>query len=171
MRGIIIRSIGVLAAILLFASPGAFASTWTVGPNVWSDGSTLAGTFAYDVFGFSGFDLEYVDGSTGFVTVIDASTILADVSSLTTLKIFIDDGGSNCVFEACELSIDFGATIAEGGGTAIALVSSMAMLGAEVFPHADFAEPFVVTEAVVPVPAALLLFSSALGLLGWLRRR
>ena len=164
------RLIALCAVGLVASAPASAASVeWTIDNTItWADGSTLSGSFFFDA------DTTDYDGSNLVLTC--AAPCLNPTQEVST-----SGGAHEAVatftdwsFNSFEARLYFTEDLTNAGGV---VELSLANLQSN-YPPTDLYVnsdtnfgPYTVSASVVPVPAAVWLFGSALGALGWLRRR
>jgi hypothetical protein len=170
----------LIAALLLLGCGSANAAnlTWTV-DLLFSDGYTGSGTFDYDADTntYSTIDIfvEYDDisgeGGYGFYSLItprhDGNTAEADSNQVAFYPWY--DFPEHYDF----LWLTFSSPLTNSGGE-IALDSSSGIFNQYIYDGGYVSPQMFITGgsvSAVPVPAAVWLFGSALGGLGWMRRR
>ena len=152
------KLLGVFLLGLLVSSQAVAAPvTWTVSGATFNDGGALNGSFDYDSSTniYSNISLTTTSGSVlsgDFYPV--ALPPSSDAGELT-----LNDGP----FQIPTLFLNFGSDLSNAGGT-------IGFNMDEIDPFDGF-RAGTGTVSAVPVPAAVWLFGSGLGLLGWLRRR
>jgi len=155
------------------------------------DATTGTGALDWNNSGLSGADytvaqiIAALNGQTAFNVGIDTNTTSAESEVLQLFEVSIDTGAGFALEFVCGNSIpgaacgDIAPPAANGTGFSDYLLSTVDLSG---FGGTDLVQfHTVITGAVdgqeqlflvaVPVPAAVWLFGSALGLLGWVRRR
>ena len=147
---------GMLVA-LVFAN-GAFASTvtWTLENVTFQDSGTAIGSFDFDADSniYSNINISTTSGSSFGGTSYTAYSVGSQS------QLFLGNG-------SYDLFLGF-TPLTNAGGT-----SSITGFGEQVFGGAPL-RPITggsLTASVVPIPAAAWLFGSALGVLGWIRRK
>ena len=164
----------------LFAANGpVFGATWHLQNVVFDDGSTLIGNFEYDAGVYSNFNFNFDDAFfPGEPTSpINSDSIFDDgsIGVLINLDYTGPTGAPECEMGSCVLDLVFDIPlfpfflpsdspiqIAGGSARDFGIDSHRADL-----PIGHNA--FITTT--IPLPPAVFLFSSALGLLGWMRRK
>ncbi len=170
---------GALVIALLSGANVALAASvqWTLNNWSFSDGSGSAtGSFVYDA------DLGTFS-NVSITSTIDSATFAFDGvnADATTLEFVTGDPGSGDLTGTEVLLGELGNPgMTNAGGTLFILTSGGANPNSSqsVCDNSDcsssgspvFLTSGNITGTVVPVPAAVWLFGSALGLLGWLRR-
>ncbi len=179
MRIIFLRCIGALAALLMVAGAWGATITYQLSGVVFDDGGTASGGFVYDTISqtYSSLNITTTVGTThpGF-SYSDANIIGGDAFNLdlsSAAPNWFDNPGDNAMDWAYGTSLDLGGTVS--------LISGITPSGEAVcaFAPCDFLMGDLVIrdmtsgvlQQVVPIPAAVWLFGSALGLLGWMRRK
>jgi hypothetical protein len=172
--------------LIAFGAQSAYAVPvrWTIGSYfldgvaVISDGGRVVGGFTYDADSgvYSDFTLRtYSTGYAGanysiYVPTLDPTTSLTAFQSTT--------GG---LLGQRALYLGFGPTLTNAGGQ-VALILVNEGVCAEISPltggvclltqdHLSQGAGFLTGAAIIPIPAAAWLFGSALGLIGFARRR
>jgi len=163
----------------LFAANGpVFGATWQVRNVIFEDGSTLTGTFEYDAGVYSNFDFLFDDAFFPGepISPINSTTIEIDQSSfaLIALQYFGPPSAEECEMGSCNIDLLFDVPvfppflpsdspiqIVGGNAKDFGIDSHFTSLP---IGHNAFIE-------AIPLPPAVFLFSSALGLLGWMRRK
>jgi len=160
----------VLFIIAFFASATVCAAPvqWTIDSLFFDDGGTGSGTFTYDADTNSYSDINIVTTvGSGFegAAYIDVNTE-APLSSDFLVAMIYPLGGLPA------LQLSFAAPLTNVGGVVAinGYAESMCGDGCE-FPIADYRYISSGSVSAVPVPAAVYLFASGLGLLGWFRRK
>jgi len=172
--------VALLFISFLFAVNGpVFGATWTLHNVVFDDGSTLIGNFEYDAGVYSNFNLNFNDAFfPGEPTSpINSSTIEIDssIGSLIALQYFGPSGAPECEMGSCVIELSFDhpfvpfylpsdspIQILGGGARDFGIDSHRADLP---IGHSAF------ITATIPLPPAIWLLGSALGLLGWIRHK
>jgi hypothetical protein len=155
-----------LAVILLFVvgSAQAIPVTWTLDGVTFDDGGIASGSFVYDA------DVCCTIFDVNIHTT--AGTSMTGADYLTNSSLAGNATGLNPTGTTGTLLLLFAEGLTNAGG-------SIALLPGPCFASCEFrSEPISATRGVltgsitaVPIPAAVWLFGSGLGLLGWLRRR
>ncbi len=173
-----------IAALFVSAGASGASVTWTLQDVVFDSGATATGSFDFDADNFinpySGFDITITgwepDGIFGpqDVDPFVYTTGNASASGYSVVS-FVDQngGGLVCPAAACtrRLTLWFDSPLTNEGGTV-----SLTFLdrSAEAMTALGYAVNHSITSGTVttvPVPGAVWLFGSALGLLGWIRRK
>jgi len=187
MRGKILRLAGATAALLMASTSWSASLTWTLSGVTFDDGATATGSFDYDagtntysniaitVSGFTNAPVYGPLGSDPFTytdpVVLGFST---DDNLIFAQQITTPDPASNC-FDSClrQMIISFETSLNSLGGTIAIDPNVVSNEYLERFgandAHNIIGGSF--TAAPVPVPAAAWLFATALGVLGWSRRK
>jgi hypothetical protein len=163
----------LIALVLLLGSAQAFAIpvTWYLQDAVFADTALLEGTILFGQFDYdaetelySNVDIRsaQLPASSGFaVSTYNGNTVGNLPTQLATFGQGVYFGADYNNF----LVLDFAASLTSVGGV-------IAVTGGESF-EGSFSRSLMAgaTVSTVPVPAAVYLFGSGLGLLGWFRRR
>jgi hypothetical protein len=188
MRRIILRFTGATAALLMASASWSASLTWTLGDVTFDDGATATGSFDYDAgtntysniaITVSGFTNAPVYGPLGSDPFTYTNPVVLESFSTDSELIFIQQlstpgSGSDCV-DSCQrqMIMSFATSLTSLGGTVaidpnVLSFEYLEKLGAN-DTHNISGGSF--TAAPVPVPAAAWLFATALGVLGWSRRK
>ena len=176
-----------LALLIFLNSAEAARLTWTLQDVVFTDGAIASGTFDYDRDDgpdgkFSNINIGVSGGS-----VISDATFADLVPGVLTGPGFVAFISDIPVTpgETTRFTIRFDGFLSNAGGS-IPLVASPSIDASSqevcstfndpdecflIEPNVRFVSGGFVTTSPVPVPAAAWLFGSALGILGWLRRK
>ena len=181
-----------MAAFHVAFAAQAVPIRWTLNDVTFDDGATASGSFVHDettstysdvLISVSGFVIQENYGSLDDVDpfIYTDSELLqasSDASNLKVGALDTTDVAANCADAACQRSLflNFLSPLTNAGGTIFLDTNS---LSSYEFLSNDFNGAFelhevqsgFVTGVPVPIPATLWLFGSALGLLGWLKRR
>jgi hypothetical protein len=182
------KKLCALFCLLICGQVGAAPVTWTLQGVTLDNGGTIDGSFVYDADTnsysdiaiqapdwyeisplFTGENLTYVDLGGATVPNPDAQQLPIDNETSTSLSLAAGHWGLGTIYGA-ELDLIFASALTNGGGT-IALVAGSSNI--EYF-NEHIGDSFTVVGGAitaVPIPAAIWLFGSALGALGWVRRR
>lgn len=172
------RTAIISALILVLASVSAQAFTVDLdGNNATGINNLDIGGTAYDV------TFEFVQASTangptcapsvpcdiffGNETAADAAANAINAALNSTVAVSVGSTSKNSFFVPWAAG---GGNIDASQGTTPGLPGAWQFIGASL-DSTDLIEYARFTPAVIPVPAAVWLFGSALGLLGWIRRR
>jgi hypothetical protein len=155
------KLLAVFAVSLAFSS-FTFAApvTWTVSDANFLDGGSLSGSFDYDASNntYSNIFLSTTAGS----ALPGEPYVATSGSGNDAGYVFLNDGP----FQMLSLSLTFDDDLTNSGGT-----TGFSMYEQDPFTSAFSNRPGTGTVSAVPIPAAVWLFGSGLGLLGWFRRR
>lgn len=162
--------------------------TWTFQNAFWDDGGTITGSFDYDADTdiYSNINITTTDGG-GTATVFGASyTGTSHSGSGNTTLVIYSDSSTHPLDAIGEERLDlafFGPApdydpLTNAGGTyTVDTISAETLCIAGTCGFGEKDDRYISSgtifgvAAVVPVPAAAWLFASALGLIGWTRRK
>jgi len=191
MGGILLRSIGALAALLMMSGAWGASITWTLNNVTFDDGATAAGTFDYDATAnfYSNINISVtgfvIQGEYGSLDDTDPYTYIPDTISDTddSLLAFDDldftSAADDCDAEICIrfTNMTFSSPLTGAGGFIPLQIGDgslevMTKLGgSDLDVHSIVSGSVSAAAVLIPIPAAVYLFGSALGLLGWSRRK
>jgi hypothetical protein len=153
--------------LLVAASLHAAPVTWTLDGVNFEDGGMATGSFDYDAItnSYTSIAINFSGGAddTLYAGLYDLLRE-GDSNSLLT-----DAYGCGSFNEVCSLLLEFETDLTNAGGV-IALGGSSSIENIPNLAYQDVTAGNVIAS-VVPIPAAVWLFGSGLGLLGWFRRR
>jgi hypothetical protein len=161
---LITKLLGLIASLVLLGVSQAGAATFTLKGVGYTDGS-LSGSFAYDSGAYSNVNITATGG------IFDGDNFdLLGSSSTTQLNADSANGDS--------LTLAFASSLPTNGGsdgvTGDQLIQANTEVSVLVNDAGSVQAPAVALPPTTPLPAALPLFAtglSALGLLGWRRKR
>ena len=167
-----------LFAALLIALAGAVQAApvvWTIDSLLFDDGGTASGSFTYDADTntYSHISISTSSGSVlpgGVYGVIHPHTPYVAPSNETGMVVLDVTNGE---FDSTAMSLIFESPLSNAGGTILLTYSIETSCAGELCNFPVSPQRFLVSGSVsaVPIPAAVWLFGSGLGLLGWLRGR
>jgi len=178
----------VVAVIILFVTGSVQAApiTWTLNNVVFDDGATVTGSFVYDQDTnlYSEMSITVAGGYMfdpyGFPLAADPFTwaevqLSPDSSSTNETRFLVRDsirsGGSCQNYCTRQFRFVFDTALTNVGGTANLLLGAQSYERLTTSSSSRRRDIVSGTISAVPVPAAVWLFASALGGLGWMRRR
>jgi hypothetical protein len=162
------RSIFLIFALLVSLAANAAPVLWAVDSLLFDDGGTGSGTFTYDADTNTYANIDIVttagtefDGAP-YMAVIDSAP---NDSDYLAVMLFPLEG-------APLLELSFAASLTNAGGVIAIEGVGESLCGQEcTYPILGLRDITSGQISAVPVPAAVWLFGSALGGLGWMRRR
>ncbi len=166
---ILLRSIGALAALLSLSTMTVQAATveWTLNNVAFMDGSTATGSFTFDV------DTNTYDGTN--VSVSCAAICAPQFTTINVIYMNGDATGTNWkgsgagtgIWNEVRFNVGYESMLSNSGGEITLSNGGIVSAGGS----SSLWSGGSISASPVPVPAAAWLFGSALGLLGWVRRR
>lgn len=166
MKSRVHKFFGVLLAVTVLSMPAVSAPVeWTLNEVEFDDGSTMSGSFVFDATGYLSISTTLTCGS---ICIGSSLASIAEGGDENFLNVFFrDDLGSQWA-----AALFFVAPLSDAGGVVVLSKATSSLLTLPSgTPVAYVVSGSLVGVGVVPIPAAVWLFGSALGLLGWLRRK
>ncbi len=132
----------------------------------------LDGTFESNGLDYTDFNLTYTPDNDPTATILFNATTITLIESIPVSGVSIEainPARQGCDF--CTLLFIFSEPLHAGGTGVAGIITGDLYLETRPTPASTRALSNQIVVQIIPVPAAVYLFGSALGLLGWLRRR